>query len=189
MVVRNKLYRIIDKYRNLLIKRYRKTGHKTTLESNRSKNKILDFYIKNNRWPNRKSKNQFERRLGSRFENFISKENLCYDRSFRRLVMITGRKSNNKRKHDYKALKKEILDFMEKYGRAPNYYRSPQEIDGESKLRSNLNRYTGEYNDMGFLSKIYALDPCHRSGIPSKFRPLINKNLNIDKPLVRMVSK
>jgi hypothetical protein len=186
MVVRNKFYRIMDKYRSLLIKRYRKTGNKTTLKTNRVKNKILDFYLKNNRWPNRRSKNKNEKRLGSQFENYISKQNGCYDPSFRRITMFTGRKSNNKRKHDRKVLKKEILEFIEKYGRVPNRYDRPQEVNGESKLRSNLDRYTQKYNDKKFLGEIYSLDPCHRSGIPMKFRPLINNALDVDKPLIRM---
>jgi hypothetical protein len=189
MVVRNKLYRIIDKYHGLLMNKYRKTGSKNTLKTNRIKNKILDFYLKNNRWPNRRSLNKNEKRLASKFENYISKENGCYDPSFRRIVMSTGRKSNNKRKHDRKALKREIIDFIVKYGHVPNRYNRPHEIEGESKLRGNLDRYTGEYGDMGFLGQVYSLDPCHRSGIPLKFRPLINKSLDVDKPLIRMVYK
>jgi hypothetical protein len=186
MVIRNKLYRIIDKYRSLLIKRYRKTGHKTTLKSNKTKNKILDFYIKNNRWPNRRSKNQFERRLGSRFENFVAKENPCYDPSFRRIVILTGRKPTNKRTHDYKVLKKEILDFIKTNGRAPRFY-THDRGSGEARLRGNLNRYTQEYGDTSLLGEVYTLDRCHRSGIPMKFRPLINGALDVDKPLIRIV--
>jgi hypothetical protein len=186
MVVRNKFYRIIDKYRRILTKRYTKTKSVMTVNSNRSKNKILDFYLKNNRWPNRRSNNKTEKRLGSKFENYVSKENFCYDPNFRRIVMITGRKSNNKRKHDRSILKKEILDFIEKHGRTPNRYGRPQEFEGESKLRNNLDRYTQVYKDMTFLGEVYSLDPCHRSGIPLKFRPLINKALDVDKPLFRI---
>ena len=186
MVIRNKFYRIIDKYRGLLIKRYNESKNKMTLESNRTKNKILDFYLKNNRWPSRKSKNKTEKKLGSCFENYISKENFCYDSSLRRIVMATGRKSNNKRKHDKKALKKEIIDFIEKNGRVPNRYNRFQEIEGESKLRNNLDRYTQQYGDTTFLGQVYSLDPCHRSGIPLRFRPIINKSLDVDKPLFRI---
>ena len=185
MVIRNKFYRIIDKYRDLLVKRYEKTKHKTILRGNRTKNKILDFYLKNNRWPNRRSKNKTESRLGAKFENYVSKENFCYDPSFRRIVMSTGRKSNNKRKHDRKALKKEILDFIEVNGHVPRGY--GQGDKGEGKIRQNLYTYTSKYGDTTFLGKVYALDPCHRSGIPMKFRALINKSLDTDKPLIRMI--
>ena len=157
MVVRNKFYRIIDRYRKYLAEKYRKTGHKTTLKSNKAKNKILDFYLKNNRWPKRNGETKTERNLACRFENYIAKSGSPqFDANLRRIVMATGRKSNNKRKHDRKALKKEILDFIEKYGRAPNRYNRPQEIDGESKLRCNLDRYTQEYGDMSFLSEVYS---------------------------------
>ena len=188
MVVRNKLYRIFDKYRKLLkIKANKSQCHGMTLKGNNTKNKILDFYISNNCWPNRRSVSKREKKLGQKFENFMSKESGSYDSHFRRLVMLTGRKSNNKRSHDRKVLKKEILDFIMKYGRVPNYYGNRQEIGGESKLRSNLNRYTLEYGDMTFLGEVYSLDPCHRSGIPSKYRAIINESLIVEKPLIRLI--
>ena len=190
MVVRNKFYRIIDRYRKYLAEKYRKTGYKTTLKTNKAKNKILDFYLKNNRWPKHNGQTKTERNLACRFENYIARGGSPqFDANLRRIVMSTGRKSNNKRKHDRKTLKREILDFIVKYGHVPNNYNRPHEIEGEGKLRVNLDRYTGKYGDMGFLGQVYSLDPCHRSGIPLKFRPLINKSLDVDKPLVRMVSK
>ena len=142
--------------------------------------------MKNNRWPNRRSKNKAERKLGQVFENFVSKEAASYDSRMRRIAMTTGRTTNNKRKHNVNGFKEEILDFIKTYGRTPMRYRG-ETIEGEGSLRSKLDRYTLTLKDMTFLSKVYNADPCHRSGIPSKFRPIINKALETEKPLIRLV--
>ena len=184
MVTRNKLYRIFDKYRALLKSKQEKSKNALTYLANKSKNKILDFYEKNGRWPNRRSEKIIERLLGQRFENYVSKESGSYDPHFRRLAFVTGRTTNNKRKHDVKGFKKEILDFMAANGRTPAIRSSCQE---ENNLRQKLNYYTREKHDMTFLGKVYEADKCHKSGIKGKFRPLINAALDVKKPLIRLV--
>jgi hypothetical protein len=187
MVVRNKVYRIFDKYRTLLNKRREEwNGTGSLLRGNRTKNRILDFYLKNNRWPNRRLGNKFEKVLAQRFENFVSKENGSYDATFRRIVMAMGRKTNNKRKHDKRGFKKQILDFIDQYGRTPMRY-AYESIEGEGNLRAKLDYYTLKQNDMTFLSKVYKKDKCHKTGIPGKYRSVINQSLDIDTPLVRLV--
>lgn len=184
MVVRNKLHGIFDKYRVLLETNLKKKkGNRLGVSS---KGKVLDFYLKNNRWPSRLSKNNTEKLLGSRFENYVSKESAMYDPHFRRIAMVTGRATNNKRKHNVEGFKKEILEFVKEHGRAPMSYRD-QTIEGEGNLRCKLNRYTLTLKDMTFLGKVYEGDKCHRSGIPSKFRSIINKALNVEKPLIRLI--
>jgi hypothetical protein len=184
MVIRNKLYRIIEKYRSLLKIRKYKNGRLKI--GNRSKNLVLDFYLKNNRWPSRLSPNKREKRLAQRFENYISKESLSFDPNFRRIAMVTGRTTNNKRKHDIEGFKREILEFIKDNGRAPIRY-SAEVIEGEGNLRSKLDRYTLTLKDMTFLGKIYELDRCHRSGIPYRFRAIINEALDVEKPLIRLI--
>lgn len=186
MVVRNKLYRIIDKYRVILQSRYEKTGYKSIRNGNETKNKILDFYLKNHRWPSRRSSSKLEKALGTRFENFISKKSRSYDAAFRRLARATGRNTNNKRSHDVKGYKKAILEFIKNNGRVPTTY-SGEMIEGEAKLRGKLDYYTLRSNDMTFLGQVYDRDKCHRSGIPVKYRAIINETLNVKKPLIRMV--
>lgn len=185
-----KLTRIFDKYRALLKKRLSNSAHKKLIgKGNITKNRILNFYLKNNRWPSRRSKDKVEKILGIRFENYISKEAQAYDSTFRRIAMATGRKTNGKRKHDVKGFKKEILAFVETHGRVPARYRSAQMIKGEATLRAKLDYYTLKRNDMTLLGSIYEIDKCHKSAIPMRYRPLINKNLNTETPLVRMSNK
>lgn len=186
MVVRNKIYRIIDKYRNILAKEQAKSGNKQTLRGVKNKNIVIDFYIKYNRWPSRLSKSKLERRLGTRFENYVSKESGSYDSSFRRLSRVLGRNTNSKRKHDVRNNKNAILEFIENHGRVPTTY-GGQVIEGEARLRSKLDYYTKVGNDMTLLGKVYKADKCHKSGVPAKYRPIINQTLDIEKPLIRMV--
>jgi hypothetical protein len=192
MVVRNKLYGVFDKYRNLLKSKLEKrgrgfrNGYGGLSKGNKTKNKILDFYLKNHHWPSRLSGNKAEKQLATKFENFVSKTAASYDPHFRRIAMLTGRTTNNKRKHNIKGFKKEILEFIETHGYVPQVKRH-ETIEGEGELRNKLNRYTLTKNDMSFLGKVYSLDPCHRSGIPSKFRAIINEILDTETPLIRMV--
>lgn len=185
MVIRNKLYRIFDKYRALLEFKQEKSKNALAYITNKSKNKVLDFYVKNGRWPNCRSNKITEKTLGRRFENYVSKESKTYDPHFRRLALVTGRTTNNKRKHNVQGFKKEILDFMVVNGRAPMIRGNATEE--ERNLRQKLNYYTSEKNDMTFLSKVYGVDKCHKSGIKGKFRPLINASLDVKKPLIRLV--
>jgi hypothetical protein len=193
MVMRNKFHRILDKYRTLLKTRVKRAKTKKTtgglhyiLKGNVTKNKILDFYLKTNRWPSRLSKNGSEKTLGHRFENYVSKEAGSYDAQLRRIVMTAGRKTNNKRKHNVTKHKADIVEFMKKYGRAPITHRRFAKIEGESLLRSRLDYYTNEKKDMALLGKVYEQDKCHRSGIPSRFRPIINEALKTSRPLIRL---
>lgn len=183
MVVRNKWIALFDGYRAMIKE---KGKNEQIKKGNRSKNRVLDFFLKHNRWPERKSEKVTERTLGYRFENYMSKAAPAFDEEFRTLVMLTGRVSNNKRNHDVAGFKKEILEFIEKHGRAPNRYRFAK-IEGEGNLKAKLDYYTLKKNDMSFLGEVYALDKCHRSGIPMKFRRILNEQLEVEKPLVRMV--
>ena len=184
MVTRNKLYRVFDKYRALLKSKAEKSDNGLTYLTNKSKNRVLEFYEKNGRWPNRRSEKLTESLLGQRFENYLSKESGSYDPHFRRIAMATGRTSNNKRKHDVRGFKKEILEFIAVNGMAP---RVDGPLAGERNLRQKLDYYVREKHDMTFLGKVYRADKCHRSGIPGKFRPLINASLDVEKPLIRLV--
>jgi hypothetical protein len=169
-------------------------GHGNTLfaknkirEGNKSKERVLQFFEKNGRWPNRRSESKREVKLGQRFENYISKEAPAYDPQFRRIAMVTGRKTNNKRKHNVQEFKKEIISFIETNGRVPTTY-SGEKIAGEGTLRAKLDYYTQTAGDMTLLGEVYSLDKCHRSAIPARFRPLINKALDIEKPLIRLAN-
>lgn len=185
MAPRNKQYRLFDKFKALLTGRTR-SGHGQTKIGVKTKVKVLAFYQKHNRWPSCRSKNVAERKLGRSFENYMSKESLAFDLQFRRIAMALGRKSNHKGKHDVKGFKKKILQFIKDNGRVPTTY-SGAVIEGEGALRSKLDYYTQVKNDMTLLGEVYKLDKCHKSAIPAKFRPTINANLDIDKPLIRMV--
>jgi len=185
MVVRNKVYGVVEKYRSLLFK---KATNKQLMKGYKSKSRILDFYLKNNRWPSRLSTNKREKQLGVRFENFVSKEAPSYDSNFRRLAMATGRNTNNKRKHNVRGFKKEILEFVKTNGRVPSTSYKYGNSEGEARLRHKLDYYTLDKNDMTFLGKVYEGDKCHRSGIPAKYRALINESLNVDRPLIRLVT-
>jgi hypothetical protein len=192
-----KVYRIFEKYRNKL-KADLKTVPKgegagrgantrvQTIRGNRSKNRILDFFLKNGRWPNRVSDSKTERQLGTRFENFIAKTAAAYDPTLRRIARALGRGTNNKRPHNVAAFKKEILTFIKENGSVPTT-RSGEKIPGEGQLRNKLDYYTKNANDMTLLGMVYKEDPCHRSGIPMKYRPLLNQQLDVTKPLFRLV--
>jgi hypothetical protein len=185
-----KTARIFDKYRALIKSRVAKTNNKYrsfVVRGNRSKNSILTFYLTNGRWPNRKAEGKRERDLGQRFENFIAKESGSYDPQLRRIVMALGRKSNHKRKHDVQGFKKEILAFIKEHGRVPSTSYQYQTNEGEARLRHKLDYYTQKKKDMTLLGKIYETDKCHLSGIPVKYRKLINESLDVEKPLIRLV--
>jgi septum formation topological specificity factor MinE len=194
MVVRNKVYRVIDAYRSLLKTKAKqhlvtvgKLGLKGIKKGNKSKNRILDFFLANNRWPSRISENKRERVLGYRFENFVSKEAASHDPNFRRLAMATGRTSNHKRKHDVAQFKKDIVEFLQQYGRVPSTSYEYQTVEGEARLRHKLDYYTKKRNDMTLLGTVYKYDKCHLSGIPVKYRKILNEQLDLEKPLIRMV--
>lgn len=179
-----KLKKIFERYKRLITKKA--GGHKAIRKGNITKRRILRFYEKNKRWPNRTSTCEIESLLGSRFENFVSPTAPAYDYRLRRIALVSGRKASGKRKHNIQEFKKEIISFVEIYGRVPARYKN-QKIEGEGRLRAKLEYYTKECGDMTFLSKIYSADKCHRSGIPLKYRPLINRNLDeLEKPLVRL---
>lgn len=163
-------------------------GYASLARGNKNKNKILNFYVKNGRWPKRTAKSKTESKLGTIFENLVSKESGSYDLQLREIVMSTGRKSNNKRKHNVKEFKVEIIEFIKENGRVPASNGEYEKIEGEATLRGKLDYYTlkAESKDMTFLGEVYSLDRCHRSGVPSKFRPIINSALDIDKPLIRL---
>lgn len=191
MVVKNKWIVIFNEYRkNLKEKFINKSidkGRSQIVIGNRSKNRCLDFFLKNNRWPSRLSSLKRERQLAQKFENYTSKQNPSYDAKLRDIVMSTGRVSNNKRNHNVSEFKKEIIAFLKEHGRVPSTSREYETIEGEARLRNKLDYYTKEKNDMTLLGKIYETDKCHLSGIPSKYRKIINESLDVDKPLIRMV--
>lgn len=195
MVVRNKIYLIIEEYRELLKNRVKQKianknlrGLNLVIGGNKSKNNILDFFLKYNRWPSRcKPVNKYEYRLSLKFENFIAKQSGSYDLEFRKLAMLSGRKTNHKRKHNIEEFKKQIVDFLEKHGRAPSTSYEYQIIEGEACLRQKLDYYTQNKNDMTFLSIVYKHDKCHKSGIPAKYRKILNEYLDIEKPLIRLI--
>jgi hypothetical protein len=184
------LDKVIENYRLLLKKRTKESRCKGKVRiGNRSKNRILDFYLKNKRWPDRKSDNKRERTLGTRFENYLSKTSLTYDSAFRGIVLATGRKASGKRKHDIEGFKKEILAFVETNGRVPSTSYEYQTTEGEARLRHKLDYYTRKKNDTTLLGMIYETDKCHLSHIPMKYRAIINRSLNVEKPLIRLSNR
>lgn len=196
-----KVYRLFERYRANLRKKYAamKSGGKGSGKGSgagktmfkrgmATKNKCLDFFLKNNRWPTRLSDSKVERQLAQSFENYIAKTAGSYDRDFRRIAMATGRKSNYKRRHNVAGFKEEIITFMKKHGRVPTS-RSGEVIPGEGTLRNKLDYYTKQGNDMTLLGLVYKEDKCHRSGIPMRFRPLLNEQLDTEKPLIRLVKE
>lgn len=190
MVVINKHFRIVMNFRTELVAALL-VANKQVKKGIRSKIAVCDFFLKNNYWPNRAyGSTKRERQLGTRFENFVSKEAASYDKAFRSVAFQTGRKTNHKRKHNVKAFKQEILDFIEKHGRVPMTSYEYQLIPGEATLRHKLDYYTRKRGDMTFLGKVYAGDKCHKSGVPSKLRSVINSALEdarIETPLIRLV--
>jgi len=192
-----KVYRIFEKYRNKLKNDLKgipagagigrgQNVRKLVAKGNRSKNRILDFFLANGRWPDRISDSKRERGLGTRFENFIAKTSLSYDPTLRRIARALGRKTNNKRRHNVAGFKEEIVAFVKEHGRAPTT-RSGEIVPGEGTLRNKLDYYTKQGNDMTLLGIVYKEDPCHRSGIPARFRPFLNQQLDVTKPLIRLV--
>lgn len=183
-----KIESIFNRYRKVLKKRVKETEQKKSVRrGNKSKEYILQFFEKNGKWPSRLSRYKREAKLGTRFENFISKESATFDVQLRRIAMATGRKTNNKRKHNVQEFKKEIISFIETNGRVPTTY-SGEKIAGEGTLRAKLDYYTQTAGDMTLLGEVYSLDKCHRSAIPARFRPLINKALDIERPLIRLAN-
>lgn len=183
MVARNKVYGTIERYRDFLNARQKLSGNGATLRGVKTKNRVLDFYLKNGRWPNRRATNKREKTLATCFENYVSKEAASYDPHFRRLAMAAGRGTNNKRKHDIPGNKKKILEFIKTNGRTPSI-----DVKEEKALRHKLNYYTQEKNDMTFLGEVYEVDKCHRSGIYGKYRKIINEALaDSTAPLIRLV--
>lgn len=186
-MVSPKLLKIINKYRDYIHKKQLKTGHGQTLRAVRSKNRILNFFLKNGRWPSRKGTTRTEQMLAARHENYLSKASPLYDSKYRRIVFASGlRVTNNKRPHNVKQNKKLILEFIKKHGRVPSSH-GGETIEGEGCLRSKLDYYTKECQDMTLLGQVYKADPCHLSTIPMKFRAIINEHLNVEKPLIRLV--
>ncbi len=192
MTLKNKWIAIFADYRRSLkqavLDRAAK-GWKTNgiSKTNKYKNQSVDFFLKNNRWPSRLSLGVSERKLAVRFENYISVKSPQCDSVLRSLVMATGRTSNNKRSHNVQAFKNDILAFMEENGRAPATGSGPDFSLEEKRLRQKLDYYTTNANDMSFLGQVYDLDQLHRSGIPMKYRAILNDQLNLSKPLVRLV--
>lgn len=195
MVMRVKLHRVIDAYRSLLITKAKRHltlpgkksfGIKQLRQGNRKKNKILNFFLATGRWPKRTADSKRERLLGTCFENFIAKESPSYDSNLRRIARSTGRGTNNKRKHDVAGFKQQIIEFMKEYGRVPTTH-AGETIEGEGTLRSKLDYYTKQMNDMTLLGTIYKYDKCHLSGIPVKYRRILNEQLDLEKPLIRMI--
>ena len=136
-----KILNLFNRYRALLDKRSKespKLGRKSLRRGNRSKNKILDFYILNGRWPKRSCSGAYERRLAQKFFNFISKESGSYDLQLRRIALATGHKSNHKSKHDVVEFKKKIISFVEENGRVPSPCYACEQIEGEANLRRKL---------------------------------------------------
>jgi hypothetical protein len=192
-----KVYRIFEKYRNKLKSDVKAipTGEGAGIGQNtkkvrakgaRSKNRILDFFLANGRWPDRVTDSKRERQLGTRFENFIAKTSPSYDPTLRRIARALGRGTNNKRPHNVVGFKEEIMVFVKEHGRVPTT-KAGEKIAGEGTLRNKLDYYTKQGNDMTLLGMVYKEDPCHRSGIPMRFRPYINQQLDVTKPLIRLV--
>lgn len=184
----------IDKYKELIKQRIKDNPRFRTLlrRGYNKKMRILAFFERKGRWPRRTDTRVIfttatERTLAMSFENYMSKEAKAYDADFRALAMsISGRKTNNKRKHNVKEFKNEILQFLATHGRVPSTSYEYQTVEGEAKLRHKLDYYTNDCGDMTLLGEIYSVDKCHKSGIPVKYRRLINQAIEVEKPLVRL---
>jgi hypothetical protein len=162
-------------------------GSKIKRKGYRSKRRVINFLVLNGRWPtNYKAATQTERLLGRRFNNYISKMSLCYDERFREIVLMTGFKARKKPKHDVSGMRIRIMDFVEKHGRMPTNQKA-ETIAGEGVLRRAFDYYVKRRNDMSLLGFAYANDPCHLSGIPMKYRTIINEALDTEKPLIKLV--
>lgn len=189
MVMQNAILKELNAYLELIKLRAKLMNPRykgVVRKGNRSKQKIVAFYKKYNCWPQRTSEDRVERSLATKFENFVSPTAPAFDEELRRIALSSGRKTNGKRKHNVQGFKKEILSFVEEHGRVPTTA-SGEKIPGEGNLRHKLDYYTKQMNDTSFLGLIYKGDKCHKSGIPMKFRKVINQNIDLDKPLVRLV--
>jgi hypothetical protein len=184
-----KLNKVLAHYLDLLEvrkKRAKKSRHPGNFRKGiRTRQRIIDFFIKNGEWPSVRSTYMMDKKLGNALENYVCPKSVSYDPVLRRIVMATGRKTNNKRSHNPAMFKEQILEFIKLTGHAPRRY-SDQKLPGEGNLKAKLDYYTLTNNDMYFLGKVYGLDKCHRSGIPMKFRPLLNRELEVGKPLVNL---
>lgn len=160
-------------------------GYRKIFKTVSKKKAILRFFTVHGRWPKRTSSDQYECKLGTSFENYLSKKSGNYDRAFRRVAMASGRVSNHKRPHDPAQFKQDILDFLAKNGRVPLTSYSIDRV--EARLRNKLDYYTKKKHDMSLLGKIYEVDKCHLSGIPTRFRKFLNGQLDVEKPLIRLV--
>lgn len=183
-----KLARTLQRYLDLLdVRKKRSKGKKGNFgNSYNSKVRIIKFFDKNGEWPSKFSPYVLDKQLASRLVNYVSKTSLMYDPVLRLIVLATGRKASGKRPHNMPLFKAQILEFAKLHGRAPCRYQD-EVIPGEGNLKAKLDYYTLEKNDMAFLGEVYRLDKCHRSGIPNRFRPMINESLDVEKPLIRLV--
>lgn len=185
-----KLAKVFQRYLDLLaVRKKRSKGKKGNFgNSFRSKERLIRFFDKNGEWPSKNSPYVIDKQLALRLENYLSKASPMYDPVLRRIVLATGRKPSGKRPHNPALFKEEILEFTKLHGRAPMRYKT-EIVPGEGNLKAKLDYYTLINKDMAFLGKMYALDKCHRSGIPNRFRPLINSQLDVEKPLIRLVKE
>jgi len=187
MVVSNKWIEIFQDYRKVLRDSLNTGGYLgQRKKSVRTKNALFDFFLQHNRWPSRKSLKIREKKLGIAFENYMSRECAGFDEKFRNIVMATGRVSNHKRKHNIKGFKEEIVNFMKEHGRVPTSHNGAV-VTGEGSLRNKLDYYVKVKHDMSFLGTVYKFDKCHRSGVPAKVRKIINQNIELDRPLIRLI--
>lgn len=186
-----KLGKILQRYLDLLdLRKKRSRNKKGNFGSGyNSKIRLIAFYNKNGEWPSKRSPYVLDKQLAVRLENYVSKASKMYDPVLRLIVLATGRKPSFKRKHNVQLFKQEILQFVETHNRAPTTHAINELVPGEAKLRQKLDYYTKNRNDMGLMGKVYAIDKCHRSGIPARFRSIINEALDVEKPLIRLVKE
>lgn len=184
-----KIAKVLSRYLNLLALRKKRLGRGNGFSGIRTKEKVINFFNKNGEWPSRLSPYKKDKKLATSFENFVCKSSPSYDPILRRIALATGRKNVFKSKHSVILSKQEIIEFIKTHGRAPTTHKAQEIIPGEANLRRKLDYYTINRNDMTLIGQVYATDKCHRSGIPMRFRPLINSHLDIEKPLIRLVKQ
>src|ERR1700677_2070034 len=96
MVTRNKWIAIFEAYevklQSTIPSRIAK-GQKLAfvLKSDRSKSRVLRFFLRNNYWPTPHGNKKNEATLASRFNSIIRKTSTSYDPVFTALVTKTGR--------------------------------------------------------------------------------------------------
>lgn len=189
---KEKVNKLFTEYRKTIRQRWLDAAiaRKQILKGNRTKLRILAFYERNGRWPNRQNGlTENERNLGTRFENFISKKAGAYDPDLRKISIALGRKASGKKEHNVVKFKNDILNFLAEHGRVPSTSYEHETIDGEANLRRKLDYYTVNCKDMTLLGQVYSVDKCHKSGIPAKYRKIINESIDVEKPLVRLTQK